>query len=428
MALSLRSNGSRGDQFAWNGDRLAVESVCKVNGIPSWLPRANYARTAVPGHARRRREILHLTAMGSTKYGGLEQYFVELARQCRARGYRLILQYDEWPHSKRYRDDLCSAGGALLIQPLGAGRVSAAVRAIALVARYRPRIVHFHFCDNWTRLAVGLLAHWLGVDRTLATVHLMPALGSRTLMRVSYACIDRVLAVSHAVERALSEIGVPHGVLATHYLGIPELGHLPPEARRCVRSELSIPPTAPALVTLAFTSRLKGVDVLIDAFVDHLMERHPDLHLIIVGIPQSGCGLVSSRAERLSERIHWAGIQDDVKPYLRAADVYVQPSRTEGLPLAVLEAMRQSLPVVATAVGGTPELVGDDVTGLLVQPESPQELAAAISRLLDDPGLALRLAQAGHGRWRQDFQVATSVKSLLDEHCGLPLGSCSRTT
>jgi glycosyltransferase involved in cell wall biosynthesis len=364
-------------------------------------------------------EILHLTGMGSTKYGGFERYLVELARQCHGRGYRLVVQFDEPPRSKRYARDMCDAGAIILIHPLGRGRVRPAGRAVRLVARRRPCVVHLHFSGNSTRLAVGLLAHAFGVARTLTTVHMMPGSESRVLARLGYAHLDRVLCVSRAVERAIVGIGVPAASLATHYWGAPELDQMPKTARAEVRESLKIPPCSPVLVTVAFNNTMKGVDILIAAFLDDLAPAFPDLHLVIVGIAAEECSQISPRAGMLPDRMHWVGIQDDVRPFLTAANMYVQSSRTEGLPLAVIEAMRESLPVVATRVGGTAELVEEGQTGLLVEAESPNRLAAAIRRLLTDEDLARRLGRSGHTRWKTCFTLDRSVNELLDDHYNL---------
>ena len=359
--------------------------------------------------------------MLGTKYGGVERYFVELARRCEARGYHLVLQYDQAPDSAPYARDLANAGATLVVQP-PTSRVASAGRTVWLIARRRPRVVHLHFSDGWTRLAVGLSARALRCERVIATAHLTPSftsLRSRAMARAGYRLMDRVLCVSDSVRRDLATLGVSRRSLVTQYLGVPELGPLPPLARQDVREKLAIPPDAPVLISSLFNSRMKGLDVLVDAFVDHLAVDFPDLHLVIVGIAAPGPEGIASRADSYHGRLHWAGITDDVRPLLAAADVYVQPSRREAFGLAIVEAMRQSLPVVATRVGGIPEVVADGTSGILVEPDSAQELAAAVATILRDGGLARRLATAGHARWQQRFDLARSVELLLDEHYGL---------
>jgi len=362
-------------------------------------------------------EILHMTAMRSTKYGSVEQYFVALANGCSKRGWRLVLQYNETPRSSRYVDDLHEAGGTLIVRRLGGGQVVAAIRAIGLIAQRRPRIVHLHFCGAVTRMGVGLLAHRLGVASTVMTAHFVPNPLSRAFARASYARIDRIYCVSHSVEQALASMGVSDSALTTAYLGVPDRGPLPATTRGDVRQQLAIPSTSPVLATIVFNNPLKGVDVLVDAFIDYLAPSFPNLHLIVVGVPPSECTLASGRTGCSPDRLHWVGIQDDVRPFLAAADIYVQPSRMEGLGLAILEAMSQSLPVVATNVGGIPEAVADGESGFLVEPNAARDLAAAISKLLADPDTARRFAAAGNALWRRKFEQMRSVDRMVGEYC-----------
>lgn len=365
-------------------------------------------------------KILHLTALRSTKYGAFERYLVEVAQRCSARGFRLVVQHNALPLSTRYLEGLRAAGAVVVVKELDAGRVLSAIRAMRLIVQHRPVLAHLHFCDGWTRLAVGLFARRFGVDRTVATAHLMPGEESRVLLRASYSRVDRILAVSHAVERALLVIGVPPTALTTHYLGVPELGPLPQDAGHEIRAQFGIPATSPVLITMAFNSRMKAVDVLIAAFTGHLAAECPDLHLLIVGMTglEEVAGGGSAHAHQ--ERLHWAGIRDDIRPFLDASDIYVQSSRAEAFGLGIVEAMRQSLPVVATRVGGIPEVVVDGKTGVLVAPDSPIELAAAVVVLLADLDLARRLGRAGHERWRSRFGLTRSVDELVTEHYGLP--------
>lgn len=359
-------------------------------------------------------EILHLTGMRSTKYGSLERCFVALAEGCSARGWRLAVQYNEPPRSPSYVRDLQAAGADLVITQLGTGRIAAAWRAIRLVARRRPSVVQLHFCGAAVVAAVGLLGHRLGVARTVATIHSMPTPRSRALARASYSQIDRVMCVSNSIARAVAALGVRTPAIVTQYLGVPDLGPVAAEARQHVRDALRISRDAPVIVTIVFNDPVKGTDVLMDAFLDHLAEALPDLRLIVVGVGPEDRRQASRRPDLLPDRVHWAGIQDDVRPFLAASDIYVQPSRSEGLGLAIMEAMRESLPVVATKVGGVPEVVADGESGLLVDPDAPDALAAAISGVLADRSLARRLGAAGRARWEARFRLENLVELLLD--------------
>src|SRR5207247_11054153 len=116
----------------------------------------------------------------------------------------------------------------------------------------------------------------------------------------------------------------------------------------------------------------------------------------------------------LAERVVFAGYRADVPAVLDEVDVVVLPSSVEGMPLVLLEAMAHRRPVVATPVGGTPEVVVDGETGLLVPPRDPRALADAIRRLLDDPDLAKRLGDAGRRRVELHFSLEAMNRRILE--------------
>ena len=110
----------------------------------------------------------------------------------------------------------------------------------------------------------------------------------------------------------------------------------------------------------------------------------------------------------------FAGARDDVPALLAGCDVFCLPSSAEGLPIVVLEAMAAARPIVASAAGGTPELVAEGVTGLLVAAEDPEALAAALASLLADPARARAMGEAGRDRVRSEFSLERSTARVLD--------------
>jgi glycosyltransferase involved in cell wall biosynthesis len=125
---------------------------------------------------------------------------------------------------------------------------------------------------------------------------------------------------------------------------------------------------------------------------------------------------LEQEADRLGvrDRVLFAGQREDVAGVLAGADVLALPSHVEGLPLVVLEAMAQARPVVATRVGGTPEIVVDGETGLLVASGDVEALAAALRSVLDDPGRARDLGDAGRQRVLERFSRETMTRRVLE--------------
>jgi glycosyltransferase involved in cell wall biosynthesis len=149
-----------------------------------------------------------------------------------------------------------------------------------------------------------------------------------------------------------------------------------------------------------------------------------EVHVAIAGRGEEEAALRALAAELgMASRVHLLGLRDDIPRLLAAADLFVHPSRSEELPLAVLEAMAAAKAVVATRVGGVPDAVVSGETGLLVGPGEPKPLADAIETLLRDPSLAERLGQAARCRVEALFDHERMVDRYLEIYESLSAAS-----
>jgi glycosyltransferase involved in cell wall biosynthesis len=173
------------------------------------------------------------------------------------------------------------------------------------------------------------------------------------------------------------------------------------------------------VIVVANLRREKGHDVLIDAAAE-VLRRFPDAEFEIVGGgPELETLLAHAEARRVLHAFTFLGQRDDVPARLAAADIFVLPSRSEAFPNAALEAMAAGLPIVASGVGGIPELIADGTTGLLVPPGDAPAVADRLCRLMTDPGLASRLGAAARAealaRYSFDRMVAAFEALYLTE-------------
>lgn len=152
----------------------------------------------------------------------------------------------------------------------------------------------------------------------------------------------------------------------------------------------------------------KGIDVLLEACA---RLRHP-LRIEIFGEGSRRPSL-ESRAASLGLDASFHGFVDDLKRRLDEVDLFVLPSRAENFPIAILEAMASGLPVVSTRVGGVPEIVSDGLTGLLVEPDDPAALAAAIDRLVGDAELRQAFAKRAARRAKDEFSAANTARRMV---------------
>jgi glycosyltransferase involved in cell wall biosynthesis len=192
--------------------------------------------------------------------------------------------------------------------------------------------------------------------------------------------------------------------------GIVTADYEPQGRREAVRESLGCAPGVPLLGVVGRLSPEKGCLDMIAAFAA-LADRRPAATLAFIGEGPQQADLAAEAARRgLADRVLMLGHRP-VPPLLEALDVLVSPSHTEGISNAILEALTAGVPVVATRVGGTPEIVSDEVSGLLVPPADPPALAAAIARVLDDPGLAARLRHAGRARIDEAFSFEARMRT-----------------
>jgi glycosyltransferase involved in cell wall biosynthesis len=219
---------------------------------------------------------------------------------------------------------------------------------------------------------------------------------------------DALIAVCDAVARNLVDGGVPKDRVTTVRSGVAPGRPAQDDEGRILRESLGISADDPVIGIVAHVLPHKGFDDLIRA-----------LGLIVPRFSQVRCLVVGEAPRRkyldhlldlaaqvgVRDALILAGAQEDVPRFLRAMDLFVLPSLTEGLPLTVLEAMAVGKPVIATAVGGIPEAVCPGETGLLVPPRDPGKLAAVVIDLLKDPAKARAMGDAGRRRVEKTFTM-----------------------
>ncbi len=229
--------------------------------------------------------------------------------------------------------------------------------------------------------------------------------------------LDRLVAAVLRRADAFITLSV-RGQLELERLGVPAARrHLVPngiEVARFAAISPAPPPGGPlCLLSVARLAEQKGLDVLLRALPAVRAVIGPvTLTLLGEGPERSRLGTLAAELG-LAEVVSFQGVVRDVRPFLAAAHAFVLPSRYEGIPLALLEAMAAGLPVVATAVDGNTDLIRDGVDGLLVPRDDPVALAQALVRILRDPDLAKRLGEEARRRARAGYTAEAMVERTL---------------
>jgi sugar transferase (PEP-CTERM/EpsH1 system associated) len=286
-------------------------------------------------------------------------------------------------------------------------------RLCRLLRREHPTILHtWMFHANFAGRIVGRLARVPIVVTSRRNVNIGGTL-REFLNRWTARLADRVIAVCEMARQAeIERARVSPDKVVTIHNGVDTREFVALDARAATRARraFGIPAGAPLVGAAGRLHRQKGFADLITALAQ-VRERFPAVRLLLVGDGELRGDLEAhAQALGLSEVVVFAGLRTDIPEILAGLDLFALPSLWEGLPNVVLEAMAAGLPVAATAVGGTPEIVVDGVTGILVPPQDPEVLAQAITRLLGDPGLRHRMGQAGQERVAQRFTVERMVE------------------
>jgi glycosyltransferase involved in cell wall biosynthesis len=191
--------------------------------------------------------------------------------------------------------------------------------------------------------------------------------------------------------------------------GVP-VPELQPDDRNAVREQFGIPCDAPTLGIVARLAPEKDHRTLLEAF-SHLRVTCPAAHLLIVGDGPLRSALVQQAADLgIADQVRFAGFRSDANRLLAALDLFVLCSTYEGTSLTLLEAMGARLPIVATAVGGNPEVLGGPENACLIPPRDARALARACLQVLSDPESARQMAERAHVRMRQHYSVDTMTR------------------
>ncbi len=308
---------------------------------------------------------------------------------------------------------------------LGPGIVHTTLRAIAGHVRRTYRdwpfdLVHAHMLvpDGWAAASAGhavgvpVIATAHGSADVLATPNRSPA-WRRTVIE-SITELDQIIAVSHAVARGVCDLARPRqGVRVIPNGADPD--RFASRDQAADRSRLGLPDDRPIALFVGHLTDLKGVANLIEAFGANLNRSTTRPVLAIVGEgPLRGALEARVRELGMGDTVRFAGkvVHDDVGTWMGACDVLVLPSLSEGLPTVVCEAMVTGRAVIATAVGGTPELVEPGVTGQLVDPGDVVQLADALIDVLDTPGRAAAMGSVAAGRARDTLTWAAVAQQI----------------
>jgi glycosyltransferase involved in cell wall biosynthesis len=374
--------------------------VAARHPAPTLLTQRRHLRT--PTALTSSLTILHLLAPAPV--GGLETVVSTLAAAQRRSGHTVVVAPtlsapgDGWNFAASLEHTDVELV-PLTVSRRGYLRERSLIRG--LCESRRVNIVHTH--GYRSDIVGGHAGHESGVP-IVTTVHGFTGGGWKNrayerLQRFAFRRFDAVVAVSRPQADQLRSSGVPEGRLRV----VPNAlaAHPNPLDRAEARRSLGLPAEGLIAGWVGRVSREKGIDVFIDALAS-IRDRLIQAAILGDGPERTS---ESARAESIApSRFLWLGAVPDAARYFAAFDLFVMSSRTEGLPMVMLEAMAAGIPIVTTSVGGIPDLVSP-AEGVLVPAEDPKALAAAIRATLDDSEAAAARSHAAQLRQKAEFDV-----------------------
>jgi glycosyltransferase involved in cell wall biosynthesis len=360
--------------------------------------------------------------------GGMARHVVALLAGLQGEGYELAVACDPVGMiADAARERSLPVYGITFSSSVNPTRAMlAAWQLSGAISGFQAHLVHTH---SYHAGLVGAVSTPLARPaRMVATIHGYPpnskegqAIGSsgRLAMRLILRRAARVIFVSEALRQELAPLRpepsgkqfvIPNGVNV----------HLQPRLSVAdARRKFGLPTEAPIIGLVARLAPQKGILEYLRS-VRLLCDRHPTVHAVLVGEgPLEEEARALQRELRLGERLHLLGKVDPALEVMWALDVLVVASVSEGSSIVAMEGMALSKPVVATSVGGVPEVVLDGVTGRVVPPGDPEALAEAVAEVLDDPETAQAMGERGRQRAAREFDTEAMVARTKEVYADL---------
>ncbi len=355
------------------------------------------------------------------------QRFLQIVQRCHEQGWRNVLVWSSMPENQELVEPFRKAKCEIIIQARSQGNfdVTSIRRVRGLLRALKCDIFHCHN-DHTSPLIAAALARvsvrmWSILAMTPYYETGIAAKGLKRFMpslRVSCLCASRVLAISSAVRQEVVDavgfskriIVVPAPVDTERFASASEGD---------IRKELGLDSSHLLITAVGHAVVVKGWDVAIKAFAE-VQQKIPNARLVLVGSLVKGEEVKTlqylkelATNLRVLEFVHFVGRRDDIPQILKASNIFVMPSRSEGMGAALIEAMASGLPCVAAEVGGIPEVMTHGETGLLFGREDVRALADCVLQLLEDESLRNRIAlqTLSHAR---SFEMHVYVDRIFD--------------
>jgi glycosyltransferase involved in cell wall biosynthesis len=366
------------------------------------------------------KKIMWVVGFAPEKIGSYEELIFCLAEQAKRNNYEISFVFPGEPLAN-FKDRLLKLGGQVFVSPVKKRTdVKGILQLAKLINKERPTILHSnfdmanfncYFATLFARVPIyvwhqhNLMGEKLGYIRNI-------------FLRLLSIQVASIIAISEAVRNDLVLKGAIKQKIEKIYNGIEtdKFNSISPAEINRIKEEFNIPLDAIVLISVGQARPEKGLIFLIKAF-SRAIERCPNSILLLIGGKNGPCYdelLEEAIKLKLKDKIFFTGMRNDVARILQAADIVVVPSLLEGLSYSIIEGMAASKPIIASRVGGIPEVVKEGETGMLVAPSDVKGLSDAIAYLTANLSVRVGMGEAGRKVAEEKFNIKRNVEQIFE--------------
>lgn len=364
------------------------------------------------------RPLSILMLESSRHWGGQEDRLIREARWLTKNGHRVMLACNpDAAIAPRAR----AAGVDVRPVPMRANvDLPGLIRLAALVQEEKPDVLHAHSSkDAW----FAFWFHCRGIPVVRSRHMTLPDTmrrGRRFIYR--HGCRRLIASAKFIADNMRDSIGVPAG--RVDVIGeCVDTEEFRPGDGSAFRREFGIPDGAPLFAIVAMLREEKGHRTFLHA-ARQVLNHHPNARFAVIGGPVATDSIELELRQLIREKfagldpqpVVMTGFREDIAGIMRAIDCLVVPSAQEAQTLVIPQAFATRKPVIGSRVGGIPELIGDGVTGLLIPPQDSAALAAAMMKIITQPGAASAMAEGGYDLAHRELAIGTKMNLLLDSY------------
>ncbi len=320
-----------------------------------------------------------------------------------------IYVYNSYPSNSEYVKDIKNLDGEICV--ISPNSFTGYLKSILKIIREKKiDIVQFHFGSYKIAPIIRIFFPRIKIFALYHSEIYIPRTVRRIERKVYHSAFDKILCVSNGVKSGLEKALGKSSRNEVLYLGVKKR----PITNDNLRNDLNIAKSDIVITCIGFSIAIKGLDTLIQS-IKILKDKglSASLKVLIVGV--SGAEneklLNLAKGENVEHNIISLGIRNDIDDILNISDIYTQPSRTEAISLSIMEALNYALPVVATNVGGIPEVVEDGVNGYLCEKENSKDLSEKLESLIKKPTLRKQFGEESLSKSKH-FSLENSTKNL----------------